>query len=235
MDGKTETKIRVGILDDHISTLEGHAVLLQKDPQIEVVAKMTNGEELEPTLEQNPVDVLLLDVTVPTSIENKNPYPILNVIPKLLDKYPNLRILVISMHKDRGLIRAVMDAGASGYILKDDQVALKDLGGVARTVATGEGIYFSQATHHLYARSLSAQSEEDFLLTKRQLEVLSLYAAYPDDRTDQIAKKLNIENSTVRNLLSATYVRLNVKSRAAAVSKARELGLITPYSPEAPK
>jgi len=229
------TKIRVGILDDHISIVEGHTVLLQQNPQVEVVAKMSYGEELQPTLEKNPVDVLLLDVTVPTAPDNKNPYPILNVIPNLLQIYPNLHILVISMHNDRGLIRAVMEAGASGYILKDDQVALKDLGSVVKTIVTSEGIYFSQATHELYTRSLSAQSEKDILLTPRQLEVLSLYAAYPDDTTDQIANKMNIKNSTVRNLLSTAYVRLNVKSRAAAVSKARELGLITPYSPEAPK
>jgi DNA-binding CsgD family transcriptional regulator len=46
---------------------------------------------------------------------------------------------------------------------------------------------------------------------------------------------MRVENSTVRNLLSASYMKLNVKSRAAAVSKARELGLITPYPPEPPK
>jgi DNA-binding NarL/FixJ family response regulator len=235
MEERTETKIRVSILDDHISTLEGHAVLLQKDPHIEVVSKLMYGEELEPALKENPVDVLLLDITVPTSLENKNPYPVLNVIPKLLEKYPSLHILVISMHKDRGLIRAVMDAGASGYIMKDDYIVLKDLGSVARTIATTEGIYFSQATHQLYLKSITAQNEKEYHLSPRQLEVLSLYAAYPDATTADIAKKMRVENSTVRNLLSASYMKLNVKSRAAAVSKARELGLITPYPPEPPK
>jgi DNA-binding NarL/FixJ family response regulator len=227
-----DKKIRVSILDDHISTVEGHVALIQKDPLVEVVAKMSFGEELEPTLEKHPVDVLLLDVNVPTTEENKNPYPILNVIPTLLQKYPNLSILVISMHADRGLIRAVMEAGANGYLLKDDQDVLKDLGSVVKSVAGG-GIHFSAAAHELYAKSLSA--ENDKRLTPRQLEALSLCVAYPDATTAEIANKMNIKNSTVRNLLSMAYVQLNVRSRTAATAKARELGLVTPYPPEMQK
>src|SRR5688572_28386497 len=162
-----DKKIRVAILDDHLPTVEGYVVLMEKDAHIEVVAKMSYGEELEPTLTTNPVDVLMLDISVPTSEENKNPYPILNIIPKLLQAHPNMNILVSSMHVDRGLIRAVMDAGSNGYLLKDDPAALKDLGSVVRTVAGG-GIHFSQVAYDLYAKSLSAQSDKT--LTPRQLE-----------------------------------------------------------------
>lgn len=227
-----DKKIRVAILDDHISTVEGHAVLIEKDSQIEVVAKMSYGEELEPALEKIPVDVLLLDISVPISEENTNPYPILNTIPKLLEKYPNLNILVISMFVDRGLIRAVMDAGANGYLLKDDQATLKNLGSVVKTVA-GDGISFSQAAYELYSKSLSARDEKK--LSPRQLEALSLCVAYPDLTLAQIAQKMKIKNSTVRNLLSMAYVHLKVRSRTAATAKARELGLVTPYPPEPPK
>lgn len=228
-----DKKIRVAILDDHLATVMGYvSLIMEQDTQIEVTAKMSYGEELEPTLEKNPVDVLLLDVTVPTSPENKNPYPILNMIPKLLQTYPNLNILVSSMHTDRGLIRAVMEAGANGYLLKDDQAALKSLGSVIRTVAGG-GIHFSQAAHELYKKSLSAQNDET--LSPRESEALSLCAAYPDALTAEIAEKMKIKNPTVRNLLSNAYVKLGVRSRAAAIAKARELGLITPHPPEPPK
>jgi two-component system response regulator DesR len=227
-----DKKIRVAILDDHLSTVEGHAVLIEKDSQIEVVAKMSYGEELEPALEKNLVDVLLLDVNVPMSQENKNPYPILNMIPKLLEKYPNLNILVISMHVDRGIIRAVMDAGANGYILKDDQATLKNLGSVVRTVAS-DGVSYSPVAHELYVKSLSAQQEKK--LSPRQLEALSLCVAYPNATLAEIAGKMKIENSTVRNLLSKAYVHLNVRNRSAATAKARQLGLVTPYPPELKK
>ena len=222
-------KIRVAILDDHQSIIDGYMFRLGAAPQIEVVATISFGEELEPTIAKHPTDVLLLDVNVPTSPENPNPYPILHVIPKLLQNYPELNILVISMHAERGLIRAVMDAGVSGYILKDDQATVKDLGSVVMSVAGG-GIYFSQLAHQLYARHLSTEGKD--ALSPRQLEALSLSTAYPDDSTADLAQKMTVSNSTVRNLLSAAYIKLGVRNRTAAIAKARQLGLITPHQPE---
>ena len=220
-------KVRVAILDDHQNIVDGYVYRLSQFPQIEVVATLSFGEELEPALQKFPVDVLLLDVSVPTSPENSNPYPILSVIPHLLQQHADIDILVISMHAERGLIRAVMEAGASGYILKDDQSTARDLGSVVLSVAGG-GIYFSQKAHQLYAKSQSKDGDE--LLTLRQLEALSLCAAYPDESTELLAGKMAVANSTFRNLLSGAYVRLEVHTRVAAISKARQLGLITPES-----
>lgn len=220
-------KIRVAILDDHRSIVDGYLYRLNGLSEIEVVATIAFGEELEPTLAKYPTDVLLLDVSVPTGPANPNPYPILYIIPKLLQLHPGLNILVISMHAERGMITGVMEAGASGYILKDDQATIKDLGNVVLSVASG-GIYFSNKAHQLYA--MPRTSEKDELLTDRQLEVLSLSAAYPDDTTAELAGKLSIAHSTVRNLLSGAYVRLGVHTRSAAIAKARQLGLITPDS-----
>lgn len=220
-------KVCVAILDDHQNIVDGYVYRLSQIPQIEVVATLSFGEDLEPALQKYPVDVLLLDVSVPTSLENGNPYPILSVIPHLLQQHPDIDILVISMHAERGLIRAVMEAGASGYILKDDQSTARDLGSVVLSVAGG-GIYFSQKAHQLYAKSQAKDGDE--LLTLRQLEALSLCAAYPDESTEKLAKKMTVANSTFRNLLSGAYVRLEVHTRVAAIAKARQLGLITPES-----
>ena len=222
-----DKKIRVTILDDHQSIIDGYIFRLSANPQIEVAATTSFGDELEKTLAENHTDVLLLDVNVPTSAENLNPYPILHVIPKLLQTHPQLEILVISMHAERGLIRAVMDAGASGYILKDDQAAAKDLGSIVRSVAGG-GIYFSQKAHQLYSKHISKDNE---ILTTRQLEALSLCAAYPNSTTAELADKMKISNSTVRNLLSTAYMKLEVNTRAAAIARAQQLGLITPHQP----
>lgn len=222
-------KLRVAILDDHLVTVEGYVAMLEKDPQIQVVARMSYGNELENTLDTQPADVVILDVNVPTSSDNRNPYPILHVIPNLLEAHPQLKVLVISMHADRGLIRAVMEAGASGYILKDDQTVLKNLASVVKTIA-GDGIQLSRITHDIYLKHLSSEASE---LTPREREALSLSAAYPNDTTSDLARKLKVKHSTARNLLSKAYVKLNVNSRAAAIAKARQLGIITPYSPEA--
>lgn len=214
--------VRVAILDDHQSIIDGYIYRLNHTDGVDVVATATFGEELEPMLEKHRVDVLLLDLSVRTSQENANPFPILYIIPKLLQKYPELVVLVISMYVEPGLMRSIVEAGASGYMLKDDTGAFRDLGNVVLSVAHG-GIFFSRRAHDVYLRAGDAMS-----LTPRQLELLSLCAAYPDLSTADLAQKMSVSNSTVRNLLSSAYLRLNVHSRTAAIEKARELGLITP-------
>ena len=176
-------KILLSILDDHQGIIDGYLYRLNGNPQIEVVATMAYGEDLEPTLAAHPSDVLLLDINVPTSPDNHNPYPILYAIPKLLDQYPDLAILVISMYNERSLIRSVMDAGASGYILKDDQTMIRDLGNVIQSIASG-GIVLSQMAHQLLLKHDPDLNNNQ--LTERQLEVLSLCAAYPNWTTEDL-------------------------------------------------
>lgn len=221
-------KVRVAILDDHQSIIDGYLYRLSTTPEIEVVATATYGEELEQKLSKHPVDVLLLDLSVRTSPDNPNPFPILHIIPKLLQKYSNLNVLVISMFAEPGLMRSLIEAGASGYVLKDDQTAFRDLGNVVISVAHG-GIFFSKKAHNLYMQADSLENGDR--LTPRQLEVISLCAAYPDASTADLAQMMAISNSTVRNLLSSLYLRLGVHSRTAAVEKAREMGLVTPRPP----
>jgi DNA-binding NarL/FixJ family response regulator len=219
------TKICVSILEDHQSIIDGYTLRLSKKTEIEIVATVMFGEELEPTLEEHPTDVLIVDINVPTSQNIPNPYPILHLIPKLLQIYPELNILVISMHNKPTIIKTVMETGASGYILKDDQETLRDLANVVITVANG-GIHLSQQAY----KQLFEKIPRESTLTTRQLEILSLCVAYPDATTEELADHLGVANSTIRNLLSGTYMRLNVRTRAAAILKALKLGLIAPIT-----
>jgi len=214
-------KIRVSILDDHQSIIDGYRYRLSRADRVQVVATACFGEALEPMLAEHPTDVLLLDMQVPTSPENNNPYPVPQTIPRLLQAYPTLSILIISMHAKRPMIRTVMEAGASGYILKDDGQTIQHLEEVILAVAGGD-IYLSQAADELY------DPGEGSALTPRQLEVLSLFAAYPNHTSASVALKLEVAHSTVRNLLSEAYMRLGVRNRSAAILKAQELGLIPP-------
>ena len=221
-------KVRVAILDDHQSIIDGYVYRLSGTPEVEVIATATYGEELESVLNKHTADVLLLDLSVRTSPENPNPFPILYLVPKLLQKYPKLNVLIISMFAEPGLMRSIIEAGASGYILKDDQSAFRELGNVVLSVAQG-GVYFSKKAHSLYMQANAVNGSD--LLTPRQMEVISLCAAYPDASTSDLAQMMTVSNSTVRNLLSSLYLRLGVHSRTAAVEKAREMGLITPRPP----
>ncbi len=224
-------KIRVTILDDHQSTVDGYLYRLGNVPGIEIVATLCFGEELAGSLEEHPTDVLLLDFSIPTSPTNRNVYPTLTEIPKLLQTYPNLDVLMISMFAERSIIRAVMEAGASGYILKDDSAAIQALPEIVESVADG-GIYLSQKAGELYQKRAGIS---DSTLTRRQLEVLLLCAAFPSSTTAELANKMSVSNSTVRNLLSGAYLKLDAHTRAAAIEKARELGLLKSDVPTMPR
>ena len=219
------SKIRVAILDDHQSIIDGFTYRLSMDADIQIVSTALFGEDLEPMVATNPVDVLLLDVRVPNSPQDHNPYPVLHTIPGLLKQYPGLNILVISMFTQRTLIETLVNAGVSGYILKDDQPSIQQLDKIVRQIANG-GIYFSPgATWEPQLDSSGA------LLTPRQLEALSLCASQPDGDTFLLANELGVTGSTLRNLLSNSYLRLGVRTRAAAIAKAHQLGII-PADPE---
>jgi DNA-binding NarL/FixJ family response regulator len=218
-----KNKTKVTIMDDHQSIVDGYLYRLSQVPEIEVVTTLSYGDELEPALKKQPVDVLILDVHVPVSPNNPNPYPILYTIPHLLELYPELQILVISMFGDRSLIRAVVEAGASGYILKNDSQVIQELGKTILSVARGD-VCFSQKAW----KTFLGKREEPF--TARQLEALSLCAAYPNSKTAELARMMKIANSTLRNLLSTVYLKLGVQTRAGAIAKGREMGIITPDS-----
>lgn len=229
-NAQDEHVIRVAILDDHPSSVDGYQYRLAQAANVVVVATARFGDELEPMLAEHPADVLILDVSAPNSRHENTPYPLFNVLPRLKTNYPNLAVLVISMHKQRTLVRSVMEAGAKGYIVKDDEQALLKLGEIVTSIATG-GVYLSRESYDALTDK-SGKVGNVRMLTDRQREVLSLYAANPGHSTEQIARQLGIANSTLRNLLSDSYKRLQVKNLAAAIVTARRFGFITPLDPE---
>ncbi len=220
--------IRVVILDDHLSTVEGYIFRLGQSPDIQIIATFLYSEELESFLEKETADILLLDLQVPISRSNGNNYPILTSLPKLLKAHPDLAVLVITMHSQRNLIQVIMEAGASGYILKDDQESLRKLATIVRAIANGRGIYLSPKAGQLVKKSPVTEFEQP--LSPRQLEALSLCAAYPDAGASDLATRMHITSSTLRNLLFGAYIKLGVHSRAAAVARADQLGLLVPTS-----
>lgn len=221
-------RVHVAILDDHQSIIDGYTYRLQNTPDIDLVATALYGEELLAMLRHYPVDVLLIDLSVQTSAHDPTPYPVLRTIPKLLQEYPDLKVLVVSMHAGPGLMRTILETGVSGYITKDDHEALRNLGKIVRSAADGD-IYFSQEAYRFYREYEKIRTGD--LLTPRQVEVLSVCALHPDMSTAELAGILAVSNSTTRNLLSNAYIRLGVHSRVAAIEKARELGLIQPHPP----
>ncbi len=216
-------KIIVGILDDHPAVIAGYEAQLKELKHVQV--KWTAGfyNQVRQHLEKYPTDVLILDASVDISPEEPNTFPILHEIPKLLEDYPDMAILVISMHNRPAFIKAIRRTGASGYILKDDVEANEQLADILVAVANGE-IYYSPKAEKLIVEP----SESAANLTRRQVEILSYCASSPNLTTSELAERLNLAPSTMRNHLSEIYFRLKVRKMASAIAKAKHLGLITP-------
>jgi two-component system nitrate/nitrite response regulator NarL len=219
----TSANIKVVILEDHQSIVDGYLYRLNTEPKIQVVAQVFFGEDLESAFAENHVDVLLLDVQVPTSRSNSNPFPVLYSVSTLTQRYPKLGILVISMHTQPMLIQSFVDAGVSGYIFKDDYKSIRQLAKIISLVANG-GVYFSESAFQQVRLGKNKIAQP--VLSPRQIEVFSLCVAYPDENTAKLAERLGVASSTIRNLLSNAYVRLGVHTRAAAIAEIQKMGLI---------
>lgn len=217
------SQLNVAILDDHQSIIDGYKYRLRDSPHISIVIAANTAEELMALLKKHTVNVLLLDVNVPTAPDNPNPFPFLHAIPQLLNDHPTLNILIVSMYSQRHLVKMAIDAGASGYILKDDVETIQNLESIIKSVAGGS-VHFSKKVY----QQLMKHHETAPILSSRQLQALALCSAYPNETTTALARQLGVADSTMRNLLSNAYERLEVSSRAAAVDKARYLGLVTP-------
>jgi len=222
-----ENTVRVGILDDHQSIIDGFIYRLAPAKDIQVVASGAFGDDLLPMLrDSDPVNVLLLDMSVPTSPENPNQYPMIFALRGLMKEFPQLKVIVISTYKERGLVKAAISHSVRGYIYKDDQASIQQLARIVMIVAAG-GNYFSSGA---YFDLVDEKSKRN--LTSRQMEALSVANAYPDDSTDDLARRLKISGSTLRNILSSAYARLGVRTRSAAIEKVRQLGIVP--SPKKP-
>ncbi|HEY3311400.1 MAG TPA: response regulator transcription factor [Anaerolineales bacterium] len=218
----TTNQINISILEDHQGIIDGYLYRLTGVEKLKIAGIGRYGEELKQILANNPTDVLILDIEIPISPANSNPYPVLNAIPQLKQKYPHLAILVISSHTQQVLVERLFELGVSGCIFKNDHAAIEHLAEIIAGIHRG-GVYFSQGA---YEKLRSLKSEESHpLLTPRQLEALSLCVAFPDSSTLELAKRLGVSNSTFRNLLSTAYKRLGVRTRIAAIAELQRMGI----------
>ena len=218
---KDDSPIRLAILEDHQGIIDGYKYRLNRTREIGIEAIAYYGTELEQILKSHPINMLLMDVHVRTAPNNPDPYPVAQKIPEFLKAHPNLKVVVISMDDHGALIRAVLEAGARGYLLKDDRNAINELGAILILIAGG-GIYLSRHAHEKLQVCLASTTA----LTHRQLEALTICAAHPEASTAILARELGVANSTARNILSGAYEKLGVHSRVAAVAEAMKLGLI---------
>jgi DNA-binding NarL/FixJ family response regulator len=202
-------------VDDHPIVRAGLRQVLAA-AGLAVTAEGTNGAEaLRLAAEVHP-DVLVLDVNLPDMNG-------LEVTRRLRARGTTPAILILTIHDDAQMVLGLLEAGAAGYVLKDD--ATETLADAVYAVARGESWLSPKVAREVmrYVRR-EPSPEEKFPLTPRELEVLSLMAQGLDNET--IAQRLTLTRRTVQNHVSAIYDKLQVKTRTEAMLYAIQRRLV---------
>ncbi len=213
--------IRILLADDHVLVREGTRDLLEREPDMEVVAEAGDGEEAVNLTVAHQPDVALVDIAMPklSGIE---------VTRQIKHLVPETAVLILSAYDDDEYVFALLEAGAAGYLLKN--VRGRTLVEAIRSVHAGESVLHPVIARKVieqvvHPSTLASPQESPELLSERELEVLK--AAATGKSNKDIADELCLSKRTVQTHLSTVFAKMQVGSRTEAVVRALQLGWLT--------
>lgn len=217
--------ITVVALDDHQLIREGVRRILEEQGDVRLVAEGAAGEDLHPLVEAHNPDIVLLDLGMPQYAQpsvSSPQFAAFTAIAQLRQEYPRTRIIIVSQYGTRILLEGALEAGVSGYLLKNDALT-ETLVAAIRMVHVG-GVFFSQAI----GRQLLDIERTGFprVLTERQREIIQAVAARPDLLQAEHAQRLGISEHTFKQHLRQIYRALDVPNLTAAVLRAIRLRIV---------
>ena len=211
--------IRILIADDHAIVRAGLRSLIQSESAtMELVGEAAGGYETIELVEKVQPNVLVLDLSMP-DLDG------ISVTKKIAPQFPDLKILILTLHEDEALLRAALKAGASGYILK--RAAEIELVSAIHSILRGDLYVDPSMVRKLLSDETPPavpQSRSTEMLTPRETEVLKLIVQGYTNR--QIGEELNISVRTAESHRSNLSDKLGLHSRVELVRYAREHGLI---------
>ena len=213
-------KIRVLLADDHAVLRAGLRALLSAEPDIEVVGEAADGQEAVALVERLKPDVVVMDITMPR-LDG------LRATRQITTHHPEIRVLVLTMHAEEQYLLQVLEAGGSGYVVKNS--ADRDLLEAIRVVHRGEAFLYPSATRMLleaYRRVERPGDGREHVLTEREEEVLRLTAEGYSNT--EIAQRIYLSPKTVDTYRQRIMEKLGLHHRAELVRYALEHGLLRP-------
>lgn len=213
--------IRVLVVDDHKMFVEGVQAIFSNSSEIQIVDTIFDGKDVMSVVEKTPgVDIILLDINLP----NINGLELTRLISK---KYPNIKILILSMYNNAEYIREVLKEGASGYVLKNTDH--EELLNAIQAVYAGNSYYSQSVTQTMMNSFAKKQQGNTFdimqvKISKREKEILGLIIK--EHTAQEIANMLFISLHTVETHRSNLMSKLGVRNSAGLVRVALEHGLV---------
>lgn len=223
--------IKVLLVDDQTLIRQGIRLLLEIEPDIQVVGQAANGLEALQQVESLHPDVVLMDVRMPEMDG-------VAATRALSARFPDVKVIILTTFEDDETVFEGLKAGARGYLLKD--ISSEEMAQAVRKVAAGEALIQSRLTRKVLAEfsRLAAATDRkpssqigvaaqalSVPLTEREQDVLKALAHGLSNR--EIAEQLVITEGTVKNHVSSLIEKMGVRDRTQAVLKGQELGLIS--------
>jgi len=216
------------IADDHAILRSGLRLLVNAQSDMEVVAEAPDGEQAVRAAHETTPDVALMDLTMPRTGG-------MRALQEIVRNCPKTRVLVLTMHDDAAYLRAVLAAGASGYVLKRSVDA--ELLAAIRAVHRG-GMFVDPSLADVLVQDVLAKrgaktrrTRPINILSDRELQVLRLVAR--GYTSPQIAKQILVGVKTVETYRSRLTQKLGLRTRSDVVRFAVQMGLLTPEMLEA--
>lgn len=210
--------IRVLIADDHRIIRDGLKTMIEKEAGMEVIAEAENGRELIRLVQKHRPNIVITDVSMPDMNGTE-------ATRKIMEGIPGIRVIALSMHSDRRYVLGMLEAGASGYLLKD--CAFEELATAIRQVARGN-TYLSPRIAELvvngYLNKTSGPSHASgSMLTPREREVLQLLAEGRSAK--EVASHIHVSVKTIETHRRNMMVKLNMRGIAELTKYAVREGL----------
>jgi len=208
------------VADDHGIVREGLRRLVEAEPDLDVCAEARDGREVLELVEEHKPEVVVLDISMPRLGG-------LETLERLRTSYPDVKVVLLSVHADPPFIQSAIALGADGYVLKNGRTA--EIVGAIRAVTKG-GSYFSPVVAREIVeqmRTPQARRQEPFsILSTREREVLQLIAEGMSAK--EVASQLEISTKTVEAHRTSLMRKLGVRKATELVRYALRHGLIEP-------
>ena len=216
--------IKVTIVDDHELVRTGIIRILKDEPDIEVVAEASSGEEAIQLVKQYKPDVVLMDVNMP-GIGG------FEATRKLIQMYPDLKVIVVTIHVDDPFPSRMLQAGAMGYLTKG--CGVDEIISAIRDVNTGRRYISADVAQHLALKLMPGGEESPFdTLSPRELQVMLMLTQ--GTKVQEISDKLCLSPKTVSTYRHRLYDKLGVSSDVALTRLAMRYGMVDDaYEPAA--